>query len=58
MNTTEKVATIIADAAAEIRRIELSPFDKKFNKAADRIVAWFDKWIFTPLIGTGGEAID
>jgi hypothetical protein len=50
--------TTVAEAAAELRRIELSPFDKKFNKAADRIVGWIEKWIVNPLLGTGQSAID
>jgi hypothetical protein len=41
------------DSSPEQRITELS-----IDAVADRLVAWLDKWVFTPLLGVGGRAVD
>jgi hypothetical protein len=50
MNTTQVQS--IRDAAS-LRRSEV-----QFNNAIDLIVAWLDRWFFTPVLGNGGDASD
>ena len=56
MNTTRTNEN--AFATAEDRAVDFTATEIALNKAIDRAVAWFDKWIFTPLLGKGQEAID
>lgn len=58
MNTTNQSERGGAVEGARRQELQLSPSDLAFNAALDKIEAFVDRWIVTPLLGPGGNASD
>jgi len=54
MNTTSS-RTGEGLSAPRVSYADLSPSDRAFNLAIDKVVAWMDRWFIRPLIGAAGE---